>query len=242
MPNPQIQIIAWSELYHRMETLPKLAAENLRVGDPTLKRLACLSDVANRVNAGIWSATPFESRPKPYGVHEFMLLLDGALCIVAEDGSEVQVRAPNMLVIPKGLPCSWRQSEPVHKIYMTFAGNAVESAEKGELRAVPMNDATVAQAIVTPSHGAPNGRRIIFSDPSGHFQVGVSTCEVCTATPYDLHLHELVHLLSGQITLTETSGQSHQLIAGQTVLMQRGTPVSLSCQSSARMVFCAYAP
>ena len=47
-----------------------------------------------------------------------MLVLDGSVNIVHEDGQEEIFRAGDAFVIPKGLRCQWKQTESIHKFYV----------------------------------------------------------------------------------------------------------------------------
>ena len=70
------------------------------------------------LTAGVWKCTAHTLEFGPYPVDEFMLVLDGSVNIVHADGHEEIFRAGDAFVIPKGLPCQWKQTESIHKIYV----------------------------------------------------------------------------------------------------------------------------
>ncbi|MGI9387563.1 MAG: cupin domain-containing protein, partial [Methyloligellaceae bacterium] len=92
----------------------------LESGTPVQRGHIYHEDETHGYLAGVWDCTPMSEKFGPYTVHEFMFLLEGSVIMVAADGSETTVRAGESFIIPKGLPCQWKQTEYVRKYFMIF--------------------------------------------------------------------------------------------------------------------------
>ena len=88
-------------------------------------------DATAGLMVGVWDCTPMTGKFEPYEVNEFMFLLEVSVTIVGENGDEVTVNAGEAFVIPKGLPCSWKQDGYIRKYFMIFddaSGRAPDDA------------------------------------------------------------------------------------------------------------------
>ncbi len=93
---------------------------DLEAGNPVQRGHIYHQDEALGYMAGVWDCTAMTGKFEPYAVHEFMFLLEGSIIMVLEDGTEITVNAGEPFVIPKGLPCQWKQLGTVRKYFMIF--------------------------------------------------------------------------------------------------------------------------
>lgn len=78
--------------------------------------MAFTNDAGNMV-VGMWDSTAFESEMKPFGVHEFVQLLEGDVTILEGDGTAHLFTAGDAFFIPKGTVCQWKATQPIKKFY-----------------------------------------------------------------------------------------------------------------------------
>ncbi len=182
--------------------------------------------------AGVWDCTAMTGKFEPYPVHEFMFLLEGSVTMVHEDGTEVTVNAGEPFVIPKGLPCRWKQEGYVRKYFMIFENPGARPA-----------DDVSSQGVILPQPSGPPGGmekaeiddpsgyigdlptrhdHTYFEDPSGQMNAGVwdSTPFECAVAPFPRN--ELMYLLEGSVTLTDDDGQEHHFQAGDAIYVPKG--------------------
>ena len=120
------------------------------------------------LTAGVWKCTAHTLEFGPYPVDEFMLVLDGSVNIVHEDGHEEIFRAGDAFVIPKGLPCQWKQTESIHKIYVILDDPETP---------IPDQPASNRAIRLSASEGL---KKLELSNPE-NFEGGTPTQEDCSA-------------------------------------------------------------
>ena len=113
--------------------LEGIPAEALVSGTPVLSGYNYFTDDTGKLTAGVWHATPFTDHPVPSPVNEFMLVLEGSVTIVHDNGSEETIRAGQSFVVPKGMPHSWHSTQDVRKFYATFDDDSGEELDAGAL-------------------------------------------------------------------------------------------------------------
>jgi uncharacterized cupin superfamily protein len=85
------------------------------------------ADNTGKCIAGIRDCTPCQTAMGPYPFDEFMVILEGSVIIVHEDGTETNFRAGEAFVISKGTPVSWKQTESVQKLYVIVVDKEIEA-------------------------------------------------------------------------------------------------------------------
>ena len=103
-----------------MEVWEQINPEGLVSGEPVQRGHLYYSDKETGLEVGVWDCTPMTTRLEPYSVNEFMHVLEGSVTIVYADGSEDTIKAGESFIIPKGLACSWKQSEYIRKFFVIF--------------------------------------------------------------------------------------------------------------------------
>ncbi|MCZ6885082.1 MAG: cupin domain-containing protein [Alphaproteobacteria bacterium] len=206
---------------------------DLEAGNPVQRGHIYHQDEALGYMAGVWDCTAMTGKFEPYAVHEFMFLLEGSVIMVLEDGSEITVNAGEPFVIPKGLPCQWKQPGYIRKYFMIFENPGARAA-----------DDVASQGVILPRPSGPPGgieeaeignpsdfigdlpmqhKHTSFRDPSGQMTVGM-----WGSTPFETELHpyschEFVRLLEGAVTITEEDGATHSFEAGDAFYTPKGS-------------------
>ncbi|MGY2257922.1 cupin domain-containing protein [Pseudomonas sp. SDO55104_S430] len=70
-----------------------------------------------KLNIGVWDSTPYTRRGRPHKLHELMHLIEGRVTLQAADGSELTVNTGDTVFVPKGVPCAWKSTVYVRKLY-----------------------------------------------------------------------------------------------------------------------------
>ena len=122
----------------------QIEASELETASPVQRGHIYHQDKASGYMAGVWDCTPMTAKFGPYPVHEFMFLLEGSVTMVLKDGTEVTVNAGEAFVIPKGLPCQWKQPGYVRKFFMIFENPGAQAA-----------DDVASQGIILPQPSGP---------------------------------------------------------------------------------------
>lgn len=224
----------------------------LEAGNPTQRGHIYHHDAATGLMVGLWDCTPMAGRLEPYEVNEFMFLLEGAVTIVGADGGEVTISAGEPFVIPKGLPCAWKQEGYVRKFFMIFPDGS------GQAPADPS-----ALAVIRPRAAGPEGgmARVEIPDPSlfmgdtpaqnihRYFtdMTGQMTVGLWDSTPFERAAApfprcELMCLLEGSVSLTDGAGAEHRFEAGEAAYIPMGAPCGWRSTEYVRKFFAIFQP
>ena len=203
------------------------------------------------LSAGVWECTPHQLKFGPYTVDEFMLVLDGSVSIVHEDGFEDTFRAGDAFVVPKGLPCSWKQTENVRKYYVIFDDPEGEMPEKPVAdRAIRLSshgpDGVGLKPVTLPDtsifEGNPPEQQdfTYFEDKTGQLYAGIWTCSPMRRKHLPFPRIELMCLLEGSMTLGEQDGTAHTFTAPDVLLETRGAITSWTSTETVRKYYCIF--
>ena len=72
---------------------------------------------AGTMTVGLWDCAAMVTDMAPFPTHEFVHLLDGAVTITEEDGTEHAFQAGDVFFVPQGTVCSWNIPHYVRKYY-----------------------------------------------------------------------------------------------------------------------------
>ena len=228
--------------------LEGIPAEALVSGTPVLSGYNYFTDDTGKLTAGVWHATPFTDHPVPSPVNEFMLVLEGSVTIVHDNGSEETIRAGQSFVVPKGMPHSWHSTQDVRKFYATFDDDSGEELDAGALvvrrpdpaaHLDPMDEQDTSRYV----GGVPEqGIKVCFRDATGQMLVGVwSTTEMHTR-PLPFPRNELMHIVEGEVTITDGAGRAMTYGAGDTFMVPRGMTYQWDSTGTVRKIFCIFQP
>ncbi len=224
----------------------------LASGTPTQRGHIYHHDEATGLMTGVWDCTPMTGKLEPYPVNEFMFLLEGSVTIADADGGEVTINADEPFVIPKGLPCVWKQEGYVRKFFMIFPDAG------GEAPADP-----AAHTVIRPRAAGPAGglSRMDIPDPSiflggvptqnvhRYFadMTGQMTVGLWDSTPFERAVApfprcELMCILEGSVTLTDGEGTAHRLGAGEATYIPMGALSGWKSTEYVRKFFAIFQP
>ena len=197
----------------------------LEAGNPVQHGHIYHQDEALGYMVGVWDCTAMTEKFGPYAVHEFMFLLEGSLVMVLGDGAEITINAGESFVVPKGLPCQWKQLGYVRKFFMIFEDPGAEAADD------------VAKLGIILPRGP-----VDFRDPSGRMTVGVRD-----STPYENEMHphphhELALLLEGEVTITEGDGAARMFKAGDAFYIPQGAVCGWQSTGSVKTLYAILDP
>lgn len=235
------------ELHHSGEwpLLAALSPEELVSGQPELRGIEMFSAPDDGLTVGLRSATPFVATFGFYPVDEFMILLEGRVIIRLPDGRSETVRAGDSFFIPKGLHCTWDQPETVRKIYVIFENGTVDPSATLPLRIDP-------EAALIPSDGPSaailisavpqQSDKLSYADASGQFSVAVWATTPYARIPVTFGRHELMHLVTGEVTLTTAGAAPRTYRSGDTFFVPKGCIVDWVSTVDLRKIYCSIVP
>ncbi len=202
------------------------------------------------LSAGIWKCTAHTLKFGPSPVDEFMLVLAGSVHIVYADGSEDIFRTGDAFVIPKGLPCQWKQTESIHKVYVILddpkspmpekpvSGRAVRLAPTG-----PEGVGLSRLEVPGPENfagGTPTQHdHTTFEDTTHRFFAGTWASSPMRRKAQRFGRHELMCLLEGGMTLT-ADGVEHTFSAPEVVFEQPDTVSAWTSTKDVRKYYCLF--
>ncbi len=220
----------------------------LLVGKPVQSGHNYFTDDTGTLTSGVWHCTPFTEKPSPYGVNEFMLVLDGSVTIVHDNGDEQTIKAGQSFIIPKGTPCSWKQTEDIRKFYVIFDDPSGEALGEGGLkvrRPDPADDlAPVSEQDTSRYVGdVPEQTiKVYFQDATEQMTVGMWTTTEMHTKPAPFPRNELMHILEGEVTLTDDKGNQTTYKAGDTFMVPKGITYQWDSTGHVKKIFCIFQP
>ena len=231
-----------------LEAWEEINASELVAGTPVQRGHNYFTDDTGMLTAGVWDCTPMTAKSGPYSVNEFMVVLDGSVTIVHENGQEETVRAGESFLIPKGAPVSWKQSEYIRKFYVILDDSELEA---GEADTLTVRRPDPGEAI--PAVGEQDTSRYIgavpiqhaksyYSDPTGQFSVGIWDTTEMHTKPLPFLRNELMHLLEGEVTITNGDGIAMTFKAGDTFLVPKGMSYQWDSKGTVRKIYCIFQP
>ena len=201
---------------------------------------------------GVWDCTAMTEKFQPYAVHEFMLVLEGSITMVAADGSEVTTNAGEAFFLPKGLPGQWRQEGYVRKYFVIFEDpNGQPAKDPDALGVISLEasgppgglpEAEIADPSIFIGDVPTQHNHVYFQYPTGQMTVGLwtSTPFETAATPFPRN--EFMHLLEGSVTLTDGDGVEHHFKAGDTAYVPKGAVCGWKSTQDVRKFYVIFEP
>jgi len=213
-----------------LQPISEIVADDVEGGEaPTETAHEYYASADGSLTAGVWHCTPHTLRLAPYPVDEFMLVLEGSVAIVHEDGHEEVFRAGDAFLIPRGLRCAWKQTEPIRKYYVIYddpnSGIPEKPVTDRAIRLEPNGPKGVGLAKIdltgaTNFNGEPPTQHDhgYFEDAAGKQFAGTWTCTPMDRVAQRFGRFELMCLLEGGMTLTDEAGVEHKFQAPDVLL------------------------
>jgi uncharacterized cupin superfamily protein len=177
---------------------------------------------------GVWTCTAFTDQMMPYTVDEYMLFLEGNLTMVLPDGREIEIRAGDAFVIPRGFECQWKQTGFVHKIFMILDG-PVPKADNASLRRITVPDLT------SPTGAEVSTSRTDFLNAAGTMRVEVQDHGAVAQLSRTFNAHELITVLDGTLHLYDGEAE-HAFNKGDTAYIRQGDSAGWKTTQGTRMI------
>ncbi|MCA0433454.1 MAG: cupin domain-containing protein [Proteobacteria bacterium] len=228
-----------------LERWPDYAESDIASGTRVNHGKIFYEDKAVGLSTGVWEQDVNESHWMVYPVHEFMLVLEGAVTIREED-RETTISAGESFVIPKGLKLKWIQKVRMRKVFVILDDPG--DGPKG-LHTIKLDH----QAKLEPS--TPPAPPVLLSSPppsqhtkdyyeavAGRFTVGVWDTTPYTRKLIEFPRWELMHLLEGRVTLTDGAGGSEDFVAGETFFVPHKAPNAWQSHGYLRKLFAILMP
>jgi uncharacterized cupin superfamily protein len=226
---------------------PEITPDMVEQGSPTELCHNYYTSPSGLLTAGVWKCTPHTLKFGPYPVDEFMLVLDGSVTIVHEDDHEETFRAGDAFVIPKGLPCQWKQTESIHKFYVIFddPNTPIPEAPVSN-RAIRLSATEGLETLELPNPENFEGGTPIqedasaYEDPTDRFYAGTWTCSPMRRKAQRFGRIELMCLLEGGMTLTNDTGKEHGFAAPDVLLELPDTVSAWTSTKDVRKYYCIF--
>ena len=227
----------------------KIDPSTLASGEPVQRGHDYFLDDTGQLRAGVWDCTPMTDRLAPCAVNEFMHVLEGSVTIVDAAGREETMRAGESFLMPKGMPCYWKQTEYLRKCFFIFDDASGETAaDPSSLRVVRLDPGCELPPFELPdlsrytSEIPTQHLYEAYRDPTGQMQVGIWTSTPFTIRPRPYECNELMHMLEGTVTINSGEGTSHTFTADDTFLVPKGMTYQWSSQVPVRKILCIFEP
>jgi uncharacterized cupin superfamily protein len=232
-----------------LELWEEIPEASLIAGKPVQHGHYYLNETSIGLSAGVWDCTAMTGKLGPYPVNEFMILLEGAVTILDERGGATTIKAGESFILPKGLPCAWKQTGYVRKFFVIFDDSSGLAPAHPEtlklLRPDPLAElepsaGPAAEVLLGP---APTQHALeYFEDVSRQWTVGV-----WDSTPYHratiaFPRHELMHILDGEVTITEEGFEPRTFKAGDSFFVPMGTRCDWLTTRYIRKIYCIMQP
>ncbi len=192
------------------------------------------SDEDLGLSVGVWTTTTMQETFGPYPGDEFMCVLEGQVAMVDADENETPVKSGEAFCIRNAIPISWKQVGFLRKFFMTYADPNAEvpqiaSAEGGvkvldaESMMSSMTLMETTEPLVIVGEKPLQHDNILFTNDAGNYFVGMWDSTAFDSELIPFPWHEMVHLLEGEVLITEADGKSHLFAAGDTFFIPMGT-------------------
>jgi len=187
------------------------------------------------MNVGVWTTSPMQEAFGPYPGDEFILLLEGGFKMVDGDNNVLDTyKEGESVYFRNAAPVSWVQEEPLRKFYITYLNPNREVPTgvpaEGAVKAVDPSVTPAQMAVLEETDpfiiegDKPTQRDYnYFTNDAEDMFVGL-----WDSTPFESMMapfpcHEFVHLLEGEIVITEEDGTVNRFVKGDTFFVPKGT-------------------
>jgi uncharacterized cupin superfamily protein len=162
----------------------------------------------------------------------------GALGLSGE-GFALHLGPGECFVVPKGVTVDWQPEGNLRYRFIRFAG----------LEGVASHDRPLKLDLYGPllPCDPPATEVLLSATPQawsqaafeqGALRIGVWACEPYQRRQVEPGYSELMHIIDGQLTLTEADGTAHTAAAGETLVVPAGATNAWASQTRVRKVYC----
>ena len=206
-------------------------------------------DSTGTLSSGVWDCTAHTEKLAPYPVNEFMIVLEGSVSIIDQRGHEETMYAGQSFVIPKAMPCVWKQSEYVRKFYVIFDDpsgavspdpDALQVIRPDPSATLPVMEQTNTSRYLgdVPTHHLLQ----VFGDPTGQMLVGLWDTNEMHTRLEPFPRNELMHILEGTVTVSGGDGSAQTFAPGDTFMVPKGTEYRWDSEGFVKKIYCMFIP
>lgn len=195
--------------------------------------------------AGTAELKAFDAPIEAFPVDKYMIVTAGEVTITCAKGRVTKVAKGGSCVIPRGLNCRWSQPAGTRIFFMLYAGPSPGPANAADLSVLVPNPKDELSPLPPPSAelllSSPppvTGRKLVYTDPSGRFVVGMWDATAYTRKLNAIADYELMYLTEGKVTLTNAVGESRTFGPGETLIVDRGISNMWKSDDYVRKIYC----
>jgi len=236
-----------------MVELPKIDPALLSAGEPVARGHNYFTDETGTLISGVWDCTAMTTKLAPYAVNELMIVLEGSVTVIDQRGREETIKAGESFIIPKGMPCIWKQTGYVRKFYVIFDDpSGAEPKDPAALEVIRLSphgpaDTGMPELEKIPAEAlaagdpVPHGHNY-FDDLTGQMSSGVWGTTPMTTKPGPFPRNELMYILEGAVRFTNEDGSTEEFKAGECLLVPKGAVISWHNDEYVRKFYCIFEP
>ncbi|HKS12617.1 MAG TPA: cupin domain-containing protein [Pseudomonas sp.] len=155
------------------------------------------------------------------------------------EGFALHLVPGDCFVVPEGVALQWQPSGMLRYLFIRFPGLGGEASHDRPLKldlhgTLSPCSPPAAEVLLTPTPQA--WSRAAFEQ--GALRIGTWACEPYQRRQVEPGYSELMHILEGELTLTEASGTQHTVAAGETLMVPAGATNAWSSETMVRKVYC----
>lgn len=172
---------------------------------------------------GVWDTTTMQETFGPYPGDEFITVLEGQFAILDVNGAAVSGSAGQSACFRNAVPASWKQEGYLKKVYLTLQDPLAGTPSFS--RSIPcmtVLEPATAFATARVRVGAPACETLFRNDTNTMTvtQINYAATRLPLAVSVD---HQLIRVLAGAITLTDSSGHADHFGPDAHIFVPRGT-------------------
>lgn len=165
---------------------------------------------------GVWDTTDMTETAAPYGMDEFMVLIEGAAVIKNNITNTTEtILAGESFIIPKGYDCQWRQTGYLRKYYVI-----AEKESTHETSASTAYNGIVKFPAVTAA-----GNNVYYKGTDNQFISGAFKGNIADSPITTSVQHRFIYLKKGNITLIDHNLTEHLFKAGDAFMILSGAQI-----------------
>ena len=215
-----------------LETEPPVHSSHLYVDDPAVG-----------IKIGVWECTPQRSKMQPFGVTEFMVLLEGSVTMIEPSDVSTTVQAGQAFLVPQGLLCQWSQAHPVRKFFAIRSAPLRNAAPSSSARIVVADPGAKALPVSPTPAGLPlDASDVLYSDPAIGLELARWEAMAPCRQAFFSHAYHLLWIEAGELTLSTEGGASGNFGVGAAVLILPGKPFEWQGSGGLRLLACRIQP
>lgn len=212
---------------------------------PTEQRIHVFyEDDAKTFAVGIWTTTDMKEAFGPYPGDEVMVVLEGRVDMRDAAGGVTAVEQGQAFGVRNGVPLSWEQTGFLRKAFLLMSnGGETEGADGQGVFVLSPDEGAVPLTETGKEIGGGHQRdAVLYRNDAGNLEAGIWETTAFETEPAAYAVHELAHVLSGEVTLSEADGAEHHFVAGDTFFVPAGTVCSWRTDGALRTYFAILAP